>query len=136
MTDGHEFAESLFSDLQNKGIRAWYAPHDLQAGKKVVEQIDVGIKYTDKLLLILSDGSMNNEWVKTEITKAFKKSREIGKQVLFPASLTKFENLRNWECFGADYGHVLAKEIREYHIQKKLLINEIIKFHSYYFYFL
>ena len=28
-----EFAERLFSDLQNRGIRAWYAPHELKAGK-------------------------------------------------------------------------------------------------------
>jgi len=115
-TKDQEFTERLFSDLQNKGVRAWYAPHDLQAGKKVFEQIDVGIKRTEKLLLILSESSMNSEWVKTEITKAFKKEKEIGKQVLFPISLTKFKNLRDWECFDSDYGRDLAKEIREYHI--------------------
>jgi len=111
-----EFAEMLYSDLQKKGIRVWYAPHDLHAGKKIIEQVEVGIKHTDKLLLILSDSSMDSNWVKTEITKAFKKSKEIDQQVLFPISLTKFESLRDWECFDSNYGHDLANEIREYHI--------------------
>jgi hypothetical protein len=51
-------------------VRCWFAPHDVQGGKKLHEQIDQAIRIYDKLLLILSEDSMNSEWVKTEIANA------------------------------------------------------------------
>ena len=39
-TQNQDFAERLHADLQNKGVRCWFAPHDIQAGKKLHEQID------------------------------------------------------------------------------------------------
>src|SRR5262249_7376965 len=69
-TKDQEFAERLHADLQNKGIRCWFASHDVCGGKKLHEQIDDAIRVHDRLLLILSDNSMSSEWVKTEIAKA------------------------------------------------------------------
>ncbi|WP_390890484.1 TIR domain-containing protein [Tunturiibacter lichenicola] len=46
----------------------------MQAGKKVYQQIDEAIRVYDRLLLILSEDSMQSEWVKTEISSARKKS--------------------------------------------------------------
>lgn len=69
-TEDQPFADRLYSDLQSKGIRCWFAPHDMQSGRKIHEQIDEAIRLHDKLLLILSSGSMASEWVKTEIAKA------------------------------------------------------------------
>ena len=68
-----EFADRLHADLQNKGVRCWFAPHEMQGGKKIHEQIDEAIKVHDKVLLILSSASMNSEWVRTEIAKARKR---------------------------------------------------------------
>jgi TIR domain-containing protein/pentapeptide repeat protein len=67
---GQEFAERLHADLQNKGVRCWFAPHDSQGGRKLHEQIDQATRVHERLLLILSPYSMNSEWVKTEIAKA------------------------------------------------------------------
>lgn len=111
-----EFADCLYADLQNKGARCWFAPHDIRAGKKVHEQIDEAIRVHEKLLLILSSNSMNSEWVKTEIRKARKRERVEKKRVLFPVRLASFEAIRDWELFDADEGKDLAVEIREYHI--------------------
>src|SRR5713226_404661 len=69
-TKDQEFAERLHADLQNKGVRCWFAPHDIQGGKKLHEQIDQAIRVHDRLLLLLSEHSMNSEWVKTEIANA------------------------------------------------------------------
>lgn len=113
-TKDQEFAERLFSDLQNRGVRVWYAPDNLKPGKKVIDQIDTGIKVTDKLLLILSEDSINSEWVKTEIIKAYKKTKEIGKQVLFPISIIDFEELKKWEFYYD--GEDMAQEIRDYYL--------------------
>jgi hypothetical protein len=115
-TKDQEFADRLYADLQNQGVRCWFAPHDIQAGKKIHEQIDEAIRRYERLLLILSPNSMNSEWVKTEIRKARKRERTEKKRVLFPVRLVSFEAIRDWELFDADEGKDLAVEIREYYI--------------------
>jgi uncharacterized protein YjbI with pentapeptide repeats len=115
-TCDQEFADRLHADLQAKGVRCWFAPHHIQGGKKLHEQIDEAIRVYDRLLLILSDASMNSEWVKTEIAKARKKEVREGRRVLFPIRLCSYEELRDWECFDADTGKDSAREIREYFI--------------------
>src|SRR5271157_5414528 len=115
-TRDQEFAERLHADLQAKGVRCWFAPHDVKGGRKLHEQIDEAIRVHDKLLLILSEHSMSSEWVNTEIAKARKREVKEGKRVLFPVRLVGFETLRDWECFDADTGKDSAREIREYFI--------------------
>jgi uncharacterized protein YjbI with pentapeptide repeats len=115
-TKDQTFADRLYADLQNKGVRCWFAPHDVQGGRKLHEQIDEAIRLHDKLLLILSSHSMESEWVKTEIAKARKRELRDNRRVLFPIRLAPFETLRDWECFDADNGKDSAREIREYFI--------------------
>jgi hypothetical protein len=115
-TKNQDFADRLHADLQNKGVRCWFAPHDIQGGKKIHEQIDEAIRLHDKLLLILSPHSLESEWVKTEIAKARKREVRDQRRVLFPIRLAPFETLRDWECFDADTGKDSAREIREYFI--------------------
>lgn len=115
-TKDEGFAVRLYADLQSKGVRCWFAPHDVQAGRKLDEQIDEAIRLHDKLLLILSPHSMESEWVKTEIAKARKRELRDKRRVLFPIRLAPFETLRDWECFDADTGKDSAREIREYFI--------------------
>ena len=115
-TKDQEFADRLYADLQNKGVRCWFAPHDVQGGKKLHEQIDAAIRMHERLLLILSPNSMDSEWVRTEIRKARKRERTEKKRVLFPVRMVPFDAIRDWELFDADEGKDLAVEIREYYI--------------------
>jgi hypothetical protein len=115
-TKDQEFAQRLHADLQAKGVRCWFASHDIKGGRKLHEQIDEAIRLHDRLLLILSEHSMSSEWVKTEIAKARKREVKEGKRVLFPVRLVEFAVLRDWECFDADTGKDSAREIREYFI--------------------
>jgi hypothetical protein len=115
-TKDQEFATRLHADLQSKGVRCWFAPHDVKSGRKLHEQIDHAIRVHERLLLILSPSSMNSEWVKTEIAKARKREIEEKKQVLFPIRLVDFDVIKKWECFDADTGKDSAREIREYFI--------------------
>lgn len=83
-----EFAERLYADLQNKGVRCWYAPEDLPIGAKIRDGIDEAICRYDKLLLILSENSVNSQWVEQEVETALEKERERNNQiVLFPVRL-------------------------------------------------
>jgi uncharacterized protein YjbI with pentapeptide repeats len=115
-TKDQEFADRLYADLQAKGVRCWFAPHDVQAGKKLHEQIDEAIRLHERLLLLLSHASMESDWVKTEIAKARKRELKERRRILFPIRLVEFEVLRDWECFDADTGKDSAREIREYFI--------------------
>ena len=110
------FAERIHSDLQSKGIRCWFAPHNIQGGKKLHDQIDEAIRVYDRLLIILSEHSLNSEWVKTEIAHARQKELREKRQVLFPISLAPYAVIKAWKCFDADTGKDSAREIREYFI--------------------
>jgi hypothetical protein len=115
-TKDQEFADRLHADLQNKGVRCWFAPHDVQGGKKLHEQIDEAIRRYERLSLILSPNSMNSAWVETEIRNARNRELAEGKRVLFPVRLTPWDEIRKWKLFNADEGRDLATEIREYYI--------------------
>lgn len=111
-----EFAERLHNDLQAKGVRCWFAPEDVQGGKKLHEQLEEAIRLHDKLLLILSPHSMASEWVKTEIYNARQQEIKSGRRKLFPVSLAPFETIRAWQAFDADTGKDMAREVREYFV--------------------
>ncbi|HUI53984.1 MAG TPA: toll/interleukin-1 receptor domain-containing protein [Bryobacteraceae bacterium] len=113
-TQDQEFAGRLHADLQARGVRCWFAPHDIQGGRKLIEQLDEAILVHDKLLLILSDASMNSPWVKTEIANAREREEQQKRQKLFPIALVPFDRIREWKLFDADRGIDSAREIREY----------------------
>ena len=82
-----EFAKRLHADLQDKGVRCWYAPEDLVIGSKIRVGIDEAIRRYDKLLLILSVNSVNSQWVEQEVETALEKERQGKQLVLFPIRL-------------------------------------------------
>jgi hypothetical protein len=111
-----EFAERLHGRMRDSHLRVWFAPEDIQGGKKLHEQIETAIRLYDRLLIVLSEASLKSEWVMTELRRAFKAEKQSGKRKLFPVRLVDFETLRDWECFDADSGKDLAVELREYFI--------------------
>ena len=82
-----DFAEKLHADLQNKGVRCWFAPEDMKIGDKIRPAIDGAIRLRDKLLVILSETSVNSQWVETEVETAMEEERERGEPVLFPVRI-------------------------------------------------
>ena len=92
------FAKRLHADLQDKGVRCWYAPEDLPIGEKIRVGIDQAIRRHDKLLLILSEHSVNSQWVESEVESALEKERESNKLVLFPVRIddTVMQNRDGW----------------------------------------
>jgi len=113
-TKDHLFAERLFNDLQGKGVRTWYAPEEMKGGEKLYDQIDSAIRLHDKLLLVLSEQSLQSDWVMTEIRRCRKAEKREGKRKLFPIRLVDMETIQEWECFDADSGKDLAVEMREF----------------------
>jgi hypothetical protein len=78
------FAEQIHNDLQEVGIRCWLDSKDLKIGDNIEVQINRLIQVTDKVLLILSEASVNSAWVRHEIDVALSKETEGNKTILFP----------------------------------------------------
>lgn len=111
-----EFARRLHERMRAAGLRVWFAPEDIKGGEKLYEQIDRAIQVHDRLLLVLSESSMQSVWVMTELRRARKAEVKEKRRKLFPIRLTDYDTLREWECFDADQGKDLAVEVREYFI--------------------
>ena len=100
-----EFTKRLYSRLSDSEIRVWYAPEDVKGGEKLHEQIDRAIQIHDKLLIVLSENSLQSEWVMTEIRKARRTEIKEKRRKLFPIRLVEYETLRDWECFDSEIGN-------------------------------
>jgi hypothetical protein len=110
------FALRLHQQMQAEHLRVWFAPEDLKGGQKLHEQLDEAIRVYDKLVLILSEHSMQSEWVQQELRRARKAELASGRRKLFPIRLVDFEALQDWECPDSRSGGDLAEEVRQYFI--------------------
>ena len=77
-------AEQLYADLQEKGVRCWFAPKDMRIGRKILDSLFDAIRKQEKLLLILSEKSVESDWVEDEVTRAFGEERDRKDTVIFP----------------------------------------------------
>ena len=111
-----EFAKRLYSRMRDEQLRVWFAPVDLKGGEKLIDQIKSAIHIQDKVLLVLSENSMQSDWVVAEIREERKVELAEKRRKLFPIRLVDFERIRDWICHDADAGKDLAVEVREYFI--------------------
>ena len=127
----HDFAARLYTDLQNKGVRCWFAPEDLKIGEKFRIGIDESIRIHDKLLLILSKHSVSSDWVEQEVEAALEKEREQGEVVLFPIRLDEavMEIKTGWPALVKRTRHIgdfaRWKEHNEYQKAFKRLLRDL-----------
>lgn len=83
-TGDEQLATQLHKDLQKNGVRCWFAPEDLKIGEKFRARIDEAIYVHERLLLILSERSIESDWVEKEVVAAFAKEQEEKRLALFP----------------------------------------------------
>jgi uncharacterized protein YjbI with pentapeptide repeats len=81
------FAKQLHADLQNQGVRCWFAPEDMKTGDRICPRIDETIRIYDKLLLVLSKSSVASQWVEQEVETALARERQQGTTILFPVRI-------------------------------------------------
>jgi hypothetical protein len=74
----------LHADLQDKGVRCWFAPEDLKIVDEFWSRIVESIQGYDRLLLILSEHSVKSRWVQNEVVAALEKEGKENRIVLFP----------------------------------------------------
>jgi TIR domain/Pentapeptide repeats (8 copies) len=83
-SDDENISKRLHADLQANGVRCWFAPHDLKPGDFFRQEIDKAIHLQDKLLLILSEHSMQSNWVEYEVNRAIDREIAQKRTILFP----------------------------------------------------
>lgn len=110
------FANKLYEALQEFNIKCWFDRANLKGGKILEEQIRKGINSHNRLLLVLSENSIESNWVKTEISEAINKQKNKNRQMLYPIRLVDYEVLKNWKLYDSDLGTDLAAEVRKYFI--------------------
>ncbi len=81
------FAQRLHADLQDHGVRCWFAPEDMKIGDKIRSRIDKAIHQQEKLLLLLSEHSIASAWVEDEVEAALEKEQRQQQEMLFPVRL-------------------------------------------------
>jgi hypothetical protein len=89
-TNDKEFANRLHADLRKEGVRCWFASENMKIGDEIRTAIDKAIRTRDKILLVLSENSINSEWVKDEVEAGYEEEKLRNQTVLFPIRTDHF----------------------------------------------
>ena len=87
----------------------------MRGGLTIREQVMSAISKQKRVILILSEHSINSGWVETEVLHSIK-SEPDGLRKLFPIRAVDFEKIRSWILFDADSGKDLARHVRSFFI--------------------
>lgn len=74
------FADRLYTDLQENGVRCWYYPESAVPGRWVWENINWAISVNDKLIVICSESSFTSPGVEKEIELPLDKEEAITRE--------------------------------------------------------
>ncbi|MCI0561168.1 MAG: toll/interleukin-1 receptor domain-containing protein [Nitrososphaera sp.] len=115
-TKDEDFARRLDAYLCAYQVDVWFAPNNMRGGQKIRDQLERAIGERDKIILVLSEASLESNWVAVEISKAVKREMQQKRQILYPIRITDFARLQEWDLFDSDSGVDVAKRVREYFI--------------------
>ena len=95
------FAQRLHEDLRARGVTCWSFPADLRGGRWVPEtttsdelgiwitdDVDRGIRYYDKLVVVVSEESLANEHLREEMSRAARKQEETDSWLFIPVIIS------------------------------------------------
>lgn len=93
-----EFADRLYQDLRDAGIRCWYAPAELEPRHQTVHEFGEAVRILDKQIVVISSHSLNSPWVEQEVQKAMERERTEGRSILFAIRIDHaiYESRRRW----------------------------------------
>src|ERR1700722_20243635 len=78
------FAARLHAHLRAKNLRVWFAPEDLKIGERIEDRIEESIRLYDKVLIVLSEASVQSRWVERGVNAARAREDREKRMVLFP----------------------------------------------------
>jgi TIR domain len=90
-----EFVDKVGKHLQDNGIRYWRDIHEMKAGR-IEKQIDRAIRQNPTVLLVLSENSLNSDWVEHEFRTARDLETNMERDVLCPVALDASWKSSRW----------------------------------------
>ena len=115
-TRDEEFARRLYGRLRDAKVRVWFWPENIKTGEAVQEQVETAIHAHDKLLIVLSEASLQSDWVMKELREARNAERRSGKRKLFPVRIVDFRALADGTSLNQKSGKNFVKELSKYFI--------------------
>jgi hypothetical protein len=90
----HSHEDQIYTDkiaiaLKQAGHNVWYDNWDLNPGDNIITKIDEGLKSADVLILVVSDNSLNSEWVKKEFSAIAFSEISKGSRRIIPVLIDK-----------------------------------------------
>jgi hypothetical protein len=95
-----DFARRLHARMREAQLRVWFAPEDDAGGKRLPEHLFEALRIHGKLLLVLSDASIQSKWVTTVIRSAREIERKERLQSIIKSGeceRTEFQKLKQVE---------------------------------------
>lgn len=80
----HKLSARLYRDLEKRGVRCWRWREDSRWGRPLQDNIDEALQEHEKLIVILSQHSLQAKPVLYEIEKTVARERKSKRSVLFP----------------------------------------------------
>lgn len=81
------FVRRLAGDLRQRGVPVWFDEWEIRVGDSIVTKISEGIKSAGWLAVILSEASVNSEWVKRELNAGLMTELEARRVCVLPIRL-------------------------------------------------
>jgi uncharacterized protein YjbI with pentapeptide repeats len=78
------FVKKLHADLQDEGVRCWYAPETLRVGEDIRTRIVEAIRGHARVIVVLSEASIRSEWVQFEVRTALDLESPKSPTILVP----------------------------------------------------
>ena len=103
-----DFVDKMEKLLNEKGIRFWRDIRDMKAGR-IEKQIDRAIRQNPTVLLVLSENSVQSDWVEHEVRLARKLEKDTDRDVLCPIALDD-----SWES--SPWPERIMEKVMEYNI--------------------
>ena len=79
-----EFARTLAKDLDKRGVKVWLSEMNIKVGDSIPQKINDALENCNFFAIILSNDSVNSEWVMKELSSAFVEELERQSIVVLP----------------------------------------------------
>ena len=105
------FCRRLCTRLREVRLRAWPAlEHAPVAG------IGRGLASADKLIVVLSEATLGQEWLVTEVCQVRQREQEQDRRIIFPVRMVSLERIRSWSCVDPETEEDVAAVLQQYFI--------------------
>lgn len=107
------FANRLCSRMRDAHLRARFALQEQEKSQIKDEQIRGG-QIQDRWLLVLSNSSMQSEWVAIKLRSILKEEKREGRRKLFPIKLADLDKIKDWSLVEEAIGMDSVVKLRSY----------------------